>query len=121
MGRGVKLDFRHLPNGRMVSAATVEAELIRIGHDLRIDFRRADLCLFYQSRRQLVKSQLGDDARLSGIAAIATGLGCKGAVRGQGAGAYRIDCLAFFALVLCGLCYGGRRATLCPPAPILSG
>lgn len=35
MGRGVKLDFRQLPNGHVVSAAEVEAELIRIGHDLR--------------------------------------------------------------------------------------
>ena len=33
--RGVKLDFRHLPDGHVVSAAEVEAELARIGHDLR--------------------------------------------------------------------------------------
>lgn len=32
--RGVKLDFRHLPDGHVVSAAEVEAELARIGHDL---------------------------------------------------------------------------------------
>jgi kynurenine formamidase len=32
---GVKLDFRHLPDGHVVSAAEVEAELARIGHDLR--------------------------------------------------------------------------------------
>ncbi|WP_420411190.1 cyclase family protein [Roseibium sp.] len=31
---GVKLDFRHLPDGHVVSAAEVEAELDRIGHDL---------------------------------------------------------------------------------------
>lgn len=30
-----KLDFRHLPDGHVVSAAEVEAELGRIGHDLR--------------------------------------------------------------------------------------
>lgn len=32
---GVKLDFRHLPDGHVVSAAEVEAELARIGHDLQ--------------------------------------------------------------------------------------
>lgn len=32
---GVKLDFRHLPDGHVVSAAEVEAELTRIGHELR--------------------------------------------------------------------------------------
>lgn len=31
---GVKLDFRHLPDGHVVSAAEVEAELKRIGHTL---------------------------------------------------------------------------------------
>lgn len=31
---GVKLDFRHLPDGYVVSAAEVEAELARIGHTL---------------------------------------------------------------------------------------
>ena len=31
---GVKLDFRHLPDGHVASAAEVEAELARIGHDL---------------------------------------------------------------------------------------
>lgn len=31
---GVKLDFRHLPDGHVVSAAEVEAELDRIGHTL---------------------------------------------------------------------------------------
>lgn len=34
-GPGVKLDFRHLPDGHVVSAAEVEAELRRIGHDLQ--------------------------------------------------------------------------------------
>lgn len=33
--RGVKLDFRHLEDGYIVTAADVEAELARIGHDLR--------------------------------------------------------------------------------------
>lgn len=33
-GRGVKLDFRHLPNGHTVTAAEVEEELARIGHRL---------------------------------------------------------------------------------------
>ncbi len=32
---GVKLDFRHLPDGHVVSAAEVEAELARIRHTLR--------------------------------------------------------------------------------------
>jgi kynurenine formamidase len=32
---GVKLDFRHLPDGYVISAADVEAELERIGHTLR--------------------------------------------------------------------------------------
>ena len=32
---GVKLDFRHLPDGHRVSAAEIEAELVRIGHVLR--------------------------------------------------------------------------------------
>lgn len=32
---GVKLDFRHLPDGHVVSAAEVEAELDRIGHELQ--------------------------------------------------------------------------------------
>src|SRR5882757_5653448 len=32
---GVKLDFRHLPDGYVVTAADVEAELLRIGHELR--------------------------------------------------------------------------------------
>jgi kynurenine formamidase len=32
---GVKLDFRHLPDGYVVQPADVEAELKRIGHDLR--------------------------------------------------------------------------------------
>ncbi len=32
---GVKLDFRHLPDGHVVTASEVEAELARIGHDLR--------------------------------------------------------------------------------------
>lgn len=31
---GVKLDFRHLPDGYVVSAAEIEAELARIGHTL---------------------------------------------------------------------------------------
>ena len=34
MGPGVKLDFRDLPDGHVVSAAEVAAELNRIGHDL---------------------------------------------------------------------------------------
>jgi kynurenine formamidase len=33
--RGAKLDFRHLPDGYVVQAADVEAELQRIGHSLR--------------------------------------------------------------------------------------
>ncbi|ABD54955.1 cyclase family protein [Jannaschia sp. CCS1] len=32
---GVKLDFRHLPDGYIVQAEEVEAELIRIGHNLQ--------------------------------------------------------------------------------------
>lgn len=32
---GVKLDFRHLADGHVVTAAEVEAELSRIGHELR--------------------------------------------------------------------------------------
>jgi len=32
---GVKLDFRHLPDGHVVTAAEVEAELARIGHTLQ--------------------------------------------------------------------------------------
>jgi kynurenine formamidase len=32
---GVKLDFRHLPDGHVVTAAEVEAELKRIGHSLK--------------------------------------------------------------------------------------
>jgi kynurenine formamidase len=32
---GVKLDFRHLPDGHVVTAAEVEAELARIGHQLQ--------------------------------------------------------------------------------------
>jgi len=32
---GVKLDFRHLPDGHVVSAAEVGAELVRIGHELK--------------------------------------------------------------------------------------
>jgi len=32
---GVKLDFRHLPDGHVVSASEVEAELARIGHVLQ--------------------------------------------------------------------------------------
>lgn len=32
---GVKLDFRHFANGYVVTAADVEAELLRIGHDLQ--------------------------------------------------------------------------------------
>ncbi|AXS42157.1 cyclase family protein [Breoghania sp. L-A4] len=32
--RGVKLDFRHFADGHVVSAAEVEAELARIGHEL---------------------------------------------------------------------------------------
>lgn len=32
---GVKLDFRHLEDGHVVSAAEVEAELARIGHELQ--------------------------------------------------------------------------------------
>jgi kynurenine formamidase len=34
-GPGVKLDFRHLPDGHVVTAAELEAELARIGHVLR--------------------------------------------------------------------------------------
>ncbi len=34
-GNAVKLDFRHLPDGHVVSAAEVEAELKRIGHQLQ--------------------------------------------------------------------------------------
>ncbi len=34
-GPGVKLDFRHLPDGHVVGAAEVEAELQRIGHALQ--------------------------------------------------------------------------------------
>jgi kynurenine formamidase len=32
---GVKLDFRHLPDGHVVTAGQVEAELDRIGHELK--------------------------------------------------------------------------------------
>ena len=32
---GVKLDFRHLPDGYIVTAQDVEAELVRIGHTLK--------------------------------------------------------------------------------------
>jgi kynurenine formamidase len=32
---GVKLDFRHLPDGHVVTAAEIEAELARIGHELQ--------------------------------------------------------------------------------------
>ena len=32
---GVKLDFRHLPNGHIVQPAEIEAELARIGHTLK--------------------------------------------------------------------------------------
>jgi kynurenine formamidase len=35
MGPGVKLDFRALPDGHVVTAGEVEAELARIGHDLQ--------------------------------------------------------------------------------------
>ena len=35
MNPGVKLDFRHLPDGHVVSAREVEAELDRIGHRLQ--------------------------------------------------------------------------------------
>jgi kynurenine formamidase len=35
MNPGVKLDFRHLPDGHLVSVAEVEAELARIGHELQ--------------------------------------------------------------------------------------
>lgn len=34
-GDGVKLDFRHFKDGHVVSAAEVEAELARIGHELK--------------------------------------------------------------------------------------
>ena len=34
LGRGVKLDFREKPDGHVVSAAEVEAELARIGHEI---------------------------------------------------------------------------------------
>lgn len=34
-GPGVKLDFRHLPDGHVVSAQEVEAELARIGHEIQ--------------------------------------------------------------------------------------
>jgi kynurenine formamidase len=34
MGPGVKFDFRALPDGHVVTAAEVEVELARIGHDL---------------------------------------------------------------------------------------
>ncbi len=34
-GRGVKLDFRHFPDGYVVAAADMEAEFTRIGHELR--------------------------------------------------------------------------------------
>jgi len=34
-GPGVKLDFRHLADGHVVSAAEVEAELERIGHEIQ--------------------------------------------------------------------------------------
>ncbi len=35
MGPGVKLDFRDMPDGHVVTAAEVEAELLRIGHVLQ--------------------------------------------------------------------------------------
>lgn len=35
MNPGVKLDFRHLADGHVVSAAEVEAELARVGHELK--------------------------------------------------------------------------------------
>jgi kynurenine formamidase len=35
MAPGVRLDFRHLPDGHVVTAAELEAELDRIGHRLR--------------------------------------------------------------------------------------
>ncbi|MBN8292426.1 cyclase family protein [Rhodobacter sp. NTK016B] len=35
MGPGVKLDFRALPDGHVVTAAEIEAEFKRIGHDLQ--------------------------------------------------------------------------------------
>lgn len=35
MGPGVRLDFRHLPDGHVVTAAEIAAEFDRIGHDLQ--------------------------------------------------------------------------------------
>ncbi|WP_338092558.1 cyclase family protein [Salipiger mangrovisoli] len=35
MGPGVKLDFRHLPDGHVVSAAKMAAEFARLEHDLQ--------------------------------------------------------------------------------------
>ena len=35
IGPGVKLDFRHLPDGHVVTAEEVAAEFARIGHDLQ--------------------------------------------------------------------------------------
>lgn len=35
MGPGVKLDFRDMPDGHVVTAAEMEAEFARIGHELR--------------------------------------------------------------------------------------
>ncbi|WEX09313.1 cyclase family protein [Chelativorans sp. AA-79] len=34
-GPGVKLDFRHLPDGHVVTAGEVEAELERVGHEIQ--------------------------------------------------------------------------------------
>ena len=42
---GVKLDFRKLPDGHIVSAAEVEAELKRIGHALKLVNTRASECI----------------------------------------------------------------------------
>jgi hypothetical protein len=34
IGPGVKLDFRHLPDGHVISPQELDAELARIGHTL---------------------------------------------------------------------------------------
>ncbi len=56
---GVKLDFRHFPDGYVVTAADVEAELERIGHDLRpLDIIVVNNRGQYQRRRKIWAARL---------------------------------------------------------------
>ena len=90
---GVKLDFRHLPDGHVVSAAEVEAELARIGHDLGTAYQFLDDLDDAHDSRANSASEAG--VATTGSLARRTLQQAATAAEGLGAGTLATFCMGF--------------------------